>query len=201
MFCVYIIHNIINNKIYVGKTDNLKRRWAAHCSVANSKVLTNKQPISLAIAKYGIESFTISIIQNFMDETVCLDAEKYWIKFYNSLNNKFGYNLTEGGEGISGWRHTPESKKKMSQSHQGKLRSPQHKSAIKKARTGTKHLRETIYKISGDNSVNSKITFEIVRKIRNLYLTENYSHRKLSKIFNISKTQITNIINNKQWKE
>lgn len=38
-YYIYTIHNILNNKIYVGKTINLKRRWSSHLSLQknNSK--------------------------------------------------------------------------------------------------------------------------------------------------------------------
>ena len=39
--------------------------------------------------------------------------ERYFIKKYRSFERKYGYNLTEGGEGSPGYKHTEEAKKNM----------------------------------------------------------------------------------------
>jgi hypothetical protein len=46
---------------------------------------------------------------------------------------------------------------------------------------------------------NCKINMETANKIRELYSTGDYSHRELAKMFNIGKTQIGSIVNNKRW--
>jgi len=199
-YYIYLIHNIKNNKVYVGKTDDINRRWREHCSIANS---TNKSPkylIGRAIAKYGVDNFVISTIQNFDSENVCLEAEKYWIKFFDSQNRDLGYNITEGGSGVGGWHPSIETRQKMSFAQTGKTRAFLHRENIGLARLGQKHDTNTIEKLSGENSIHAKLTQKIVDQIRELYTTENYSHRYLAKMFNVSKTQITNILNNKQWK-
>lgn len=200
MFYIYLIHNIRNNKVYVGKTDDVSRRWREHRSVANSTSKRPKHPINYAIAKYGIGSFVVSVVQRFDSEIVCLEAEKYWIRYFNSRNSNHGYNITEGGEGAGGWKHSPESRKKMSTAQTGKIRSPQHRMNISLGRIGLHHSVETVNKLSGENSAHAKLTVELVAEIRRLYATGNYSHRELAALFNISKTQITNILNNQQWK-
>lgn len=45
--------------------------------------------------------------------------EKYLISYYNTTDPRYGYNITSGGEGVSGFKHSEESKKKMSVSHSG----------------------------------------------------------------------------------
>jgi predicted XRE-type DNA-binding protein len=53
----------------------------------------------------------------------------------------------------------------------------------------------------GENNNNAKISKEIVDIIRELYKTNTTTHRKLARLFGISKTQVTRILNNKQWKD
>jgi hypothetical protein len=53
----------------------------------------------------------------------------------------------------------------------------------------------------GENNANSFITHEDVELIRHLYSETVTSHRQLATQFGISKTQITRILNNKQWKD
>lgn len=45
--------------------------------------------------------------------------ETYWIKYYKDQGCRLT-NLTEGGEGITGYRHTPEGRSKMSAKQKGK---------------------------------------------------------------------------------
>jgi len=111
-FYVYLIHNTVNNKVYVGKTMNPKRRWLGHLSFA--KHHTGNQYIHKAMRKYGFGSFTFSVIQELPSESEYNEAEKYWIGYFNSNNHLCGYNLTCGGEGSLGRKQTAATRKKIS---------------------------------------------------------------------------------------
>ena len=69
---------------------------------------------------------------------------------------------------------------------------------------GKKRSEEAKLKTSllnqGELNKSSKITNEIVLEIRRLHKTENISSRKLSLKFNLSKSNILNIVNKKTWK-
>lgn len=52
---------------------------------------------------------------------------------------------------------------------------------------------------NGERNGNSKLTISKVKKIRQLYKTNKYSWLKLSKIFNITKSNVGSILNNKTW--
>ncbi len=54
---VYQITNLINNKKYIGITNNYIKRWSNHKS-GNSKNMV----IGRAIEKYGIENFKFEIL-------------------------------------------------------------------------------------------------------------------------------------------
>ena len=47
--------------------------------------------------KYGIENFTIEVIEEVADEQSLNEREIYWIEYYNSYGH--GYNATKGGDG------------------------------------------------------------------------------------------------------
>lgn len=70
---------------------------------------------------------------------------------------------------------------------------------------GSKHTKESLMKISqrsrGENNPSSKLTWEKVEEIRKLHASGKIGYRKLSKIFNISKTTISDIIKNKIWRK
>ena len=61
---VYKITNLINNKLYIGITKNIKSRFAYHrtryCKV--SKREYKNKPLYQAMVKYGIENFKFEIL-------------------------------------------------------------------------------------------------------------------------------------------
>jgi GIY-YIG catalytic domain. len=57
---IYLLHNISNNKYYVGQAINLKKRLLHHLS--NLNTMRYDAPIYKAIHKYGIENFSIKIL-------------------------------------------------------------------------------------------------------------------------------------------
>lgn len=94
MAYIYKITNNINNKIYIGKTFySLEKRFKEHCR-DSQKNRNEKRPLYLAMNKYGIENFSISLIE---ETDIPEEREKYWIEYYGSFKN--GYNATVGGDG------------------------------------------------------------------------------------------------------
>ena len=143
-FYVYLIHNTVNNKVYVGKTKNLKLRRFKHLSDSKSK--TTNQYIHKAIRKYVSLNFTFSTIQTLSNEQDCNEAEKYWIRYYNSKNPLYGYNLTDGGDGSKGRVQTIVTREKISLRNKGKL------AGNKNPFYGKKHTKEQISSISAKNT-------------------------------------------------
>lgn len=96
MAYIYKITNIINNKIYIGKTEGtIEDRWKQHIRDSKKSQIQHR-PLYSAIQKYGINNFKIEIVEQ-CDNTIINDREKYWIEYYNSYKN--GYNATIGGDG------------------------------------------------------------------------------------------------------
>lgn len=94
MAYIYKITNNINGKIYVGKTErSIKERFQEHCNDCFRRK-SEKRPLYAAFQKYGIENFSISLIEE-TDNPI--EREIYWIKELNSFHN--GYNATFGGDG------------------------------------------------------------------------------------------------------
>jgi predicted GIY-YIG superfamily endonuclease len=92
---IYKISNVINNKIYIGKTSqNIKKRFKEHCR--DSKRFPNR-PLYADMIKYGYSMFKVEEIENCESEELAIKREKFWIEYYQSFYN--GYNSTFGGEG------------------------------------------------------------------------------------------------------
>lgn len=104
---IYKITNKINNKIYIGKSINIKERWITHIresNISNEQWDSNyrgvKTPFHSAIRKYGTENFTFEVLEE-CDREQLNDKEKYWIKELNATNRNIGYNVTLGGDGYN----------------------------------------------------------------------------------------------------
>ena len=101
MIGIYKYQNKINNKIYIGKSIDIKQRQYNHKSSAyNEKANDYDAQFHQAIRKYGLENFDYEVIAELTPEEytpqLLAELEKFFIKYYNSY--KEGYNATEGGE-------------------------------------------------------------------------------------------------------
>lgn len=94
---IYKITNVINGKIYIGKTlQTIEERWKTHC-YDYLKTTEEKRPLYSAMKKYGIQNFIIEEVEEVIDINLINEREQYWIEYYGSFKN--GYNATKGGDG------------------------------------------------------------------------------------------------------
>lgn len=105
---IYLIMNHVNGKCYIGKTIDPIQRWRDH-----QPPKTKNYPIQYAILKHKVENFTFDIIERFSLESELEEAEIWWIAYLRSLGAQL-YNITDGGDGISGYHHTAETKQLLS---------------------------------------------------------------------------------------
>lgn len=104
---IYCYTNLINNKQYIGQTNNLKRRKKQHIQDSIHQHIGHEiaynQPIHCAIRKYGIDNFKIEILEiiDTEDWSEVNQLESNYIKKLNSLAPN-GYNLKADGEANKG---------------------------------------------------------------------------------------------------
>lgn len=87
--------------MYIGLTmQSAKRRFSDHLSSAlNPNSKDHNQAIHKAIRKYGIGNFDFIILEDNIDSLQkCKEREIYWIKHYNTYENREHYNETPGGD-------------------------------------------------------------------------------------------------------
>lgn len=122
---IYKITNIINDKLYIGKTTkSLEWRWKVH--ICHSKNKNYHGLLQRAIAKYGADNFKLEIIDSAKSEEELNEKEKYWIEYYKSYLKEKGYNLTKGGEGGA---LVGEALERMKRSKKGQKHSEERKSS------------------------------------------------------------------------
>jgi len=125
---IYKITNLINNKIYIGKT------IADKSDYFGSGILINR-----SIEKYGIEHFKKEIIDNTSSIEELNEKEKYWIKYFNSTDLSIGYNIGKGGDGGDIFTNHPDKEE---------IRKRCSKIGEKNGMFGRHHTKESIDKIS-----------------------------------------------------
>ena len=91
------VHIAPNGKKYYGIT---KRDAAIRWN--NGKGYDN-QYFSRAISKYGWDNIEHIVIYDDLTENEAKELEQYYIQWYDTANRKYGYNITLGGEGGSGY--------------------------------------------------------------------------------------------------
>ena len=154
--CIYKITNTQNNKCYIGKTIQEPIKYIEnHFIIALRDKEKDKNKIFYrAIRKYKKENFKWKILEYCDSKEELNEAEKEYIKFFQSNNKLYGYNLTKGGDGGDGHKLLEETKLKISIAMK-RPKSEEHKKNLSKAkkgksngREGTHHKKETIKKIS-----------------------------------------------------
>lgn len=93
-----MITNLINNKKYIGITNNIQKRWANH-KCCNEPTMA----ISQAIKKYGANNFKFEVLLSNVPIDKIDELEKEYIKKYNThVSYGQGYNISKGGRGFKG---------------------------------------------------------------------------------------------------
>ncbi len=141
--------NRVNGKRYVGKTQNLRARVKAHFTAA---LRGAPQTFCRALRKHTPEAFSLSLLGTFATDEEALAAE---MQFVRQLGTKVpdGYNMTDGGEGMSGHtcKRSPETRAKISAARKGRKLSAEHKARIAEGGRGRSPSAETRAKISEAN--------------------------------------------------
>ena len=102
-FYVYKTTNLLNGKIYIGKS----KYRPYYESYYGSGLI-----IEAAIKKYGKENFKKEILEEFETEEEAFMAEASYIQQYNSTNSEIGYNIDKGGPGGRSWAFPYNERKK-----------------------------------------------------------------------------------------
>ena len=151
---IYKITNKINNKVYIGQSVGVYFRWYHH-----KWELRNNRHFNIHLQrawnKYGEDNFEFDIIELCLPEEL-YDKERFYISKYNSM--VLGYNHNEGG---IGWRHTDETKRKISEANKGKIYSDKTKKKMSDANKGRIVSDETKQNLSISHRNRSKEILQI----------------------------------------
>jgi group I intron endonuclease len=140
---IYIIHNLINNKIYIGSAVDINKRLCQHRSNLRGQRHINSH-LQHAWDKYGKDSFEFKVIIH-CEPILLLHYEQMYIDEYEW---DMLYNINPVAGSSLGMKHTDNAKKNMSKASKGKKKSPEHCANISKGQKNKKLTLETRKRIS-----------------------------------------------------
>ena len=118
---IYKIVNTVNGHKYVGSGMSVKGRWRTHLHCLR-KNKHHSPYLQRAWNKYGEEAFEFIVIEECEPiKEVLLEREQFWIDELHAYG-KTGYNGTPKAANSLGYKHTEESKKKISEANKDRPR-------------------------------------------------------------------------------
>lgn len=144
---IYCITCKVNGKRYIGQTFRTPpQRWVQHIK-ASRRITSRHWHFYKAIRRHGIESFEIETLSLAHTQLEADNLEKLYIRKFNTLDKRYGYNLCLGVVGRNGSRSV-ETRKKLGVAHGGKTLSDEHRRKISQSLMGHVVSEETRRKIA-----------------------------------------------------
>lgn len=179
---IYKIENLINGKVYIGQTIlgfdkrynssgiGVERVYNYYLNLKKQKGRNKcNNHLFRSMNKYGINNFYVNKIFDIAFSFEELNIkEKLWIKYYNSNNEKYGYNILEGGSGF-----TKNDLKIIGRNRIGKFRGSDSPHAKKVICLNTKKVYNCILEAEKDTGVKHGYISECCKN--GLYTTNNTS--------------------------
>ena len=189
LYKIYLHENLFNHKKYIGQTC----RSVCERFGCNGSHYINSPKFYNAIQKYGWENFSHKVLEENLTLEEANEREKYYIALYNTVED--GYNIYDGGlntntweetrakisksqkirlsknrELYGGYAHSPETRKKLSES-------------VKKSQKRD-NFCGALYLINGKVPDNIKLKISQTQK-KNMSIKEicPYCKKEFSKIF------------------
>lgn len=134
---IYLIQNIVDNKIYIGQAEDIGLRWSTHLSLLQAGKHPSKY-LQQAVDEYGLENFTFTILCECSKEKLN-ELEQYYIFCLDATIPEVGYNRQYGGTTN---RPCEATRRLMSEAHKGKKHSEETKRKIGASHKGMKYKKK-----------------------------------------------------------
>ena len=105
---VYCIRCKVNNKVYIGSSADINRRWIEHKSALRTGKHYNKQ-LQEDYDKYGADNFLYTILIN-CESQMLTKYEDMYILLFNTKDISMGYNMVRATLALETWE-LPQKKK------------------------------------------------------------------------------------------
>jgi group I intron endonuclease len=170
---IYAIRSKANEKIYIGKSKNIAKRWPYHRKDLKLNKHKNRY-LQNDWNAFGEDNFEVLTIEECSIDDL-RNKEDYWIKYYKNLD--IAYNIDNV------FSRAPEINEKVSNTLRGRKHDP---------KVVEKRNKSLIGKNAGERHYKSKLTDEQVQEIKGL-LNQGYTGKELSKLYNVSGNVISGI--------
>lgn len=107
--CIYLFKNRINDKVYVGQTQDLRRRYMEHKKHVKGWLFKR------AIEAHGFESFDLYVLETIVKikdkmelRRLMNEREQHYLDLYQSYDTTKGYNLVRQAGSAVGYKLTDE---------------------------------------------------------------------------------------------
>lgn len=173
MIGIYKIHCKVDDKVYIGYSSNIKKRFSLHKLKLKDNTHENSY-LQNAWNKHGEDAFSFVILEECILD-LCIQREDYYVKQYKSYHRRFGYNLAITGVGNigkmpkhiikksvkirrkkaaeRGYWFKPETIKKQADGRRGFKHTSEAIEKIRAASTGRKKSKEVIQKTVDANNL------------------------------------------------
>lgn len=181
---IYKITNNINGKCYIGQSQHTFNRRYERKGFGAERVLAcyefSKQKgehynihLYRSMKKYGVENFTVEILEQCKTVAKLNSREKYYIKLYNSADPDFGYNQQLGG----GSRQYTKKMKNYKEEQKRESELNQH---------------SFLFELYGNSTITCQVDFDILNSIK---MTDRLFYVLLSSLFcnNIKEIEICHL--------
>ena len=155
----YQIINTLDQKSYVGSSNNIAKRWSHHKTDLNNgalgkvnskgkKMKHHCKPLQRAWIKYGADAFQFNILERNDTAEEALQDEQLLLNVLWD-GGKTCYNTAkEATAGMKGRKHTEDSKRKMATGSKDRIVSPETREKLSTAGKGRKHTKDSKDKMS-----------------------------------------------------
>ncbi|MDD2286400.1 MAG: GIY-YIG nuclease family protein [Paludibacter sp.] len=89
---IYIISNVVNGKMYIGSSVDLKKRKRDHLRELRQNIHCNDR-LQNSFNKYGEKNFKFEIVEHIDDRDNLIEAEQNWINKTNAADKNVGLNI------------------------------------------------------------------------------------------------------------
>lgn len=200
---IYAIVNRVNGRMYIGSAMRFSKRWKEHLRGLDSGK-HHSRFLSRCWAKHGAENFEFKVLLYCSPENLLM-YEQAFLDFYKPI-----YNTAKVAGSQIGYRHTEESRARMSASRAkdfspftGKNHTAETKEKISRAKTGVKlgpYNAERIAKTAASmRQSKNALTEDEVRIIRRMN-SEGRPHKEAARLLGRTYWAVADVVRERTYK-